>query len=260
MSVQLDALAEEACAAAAAQNRASGESTRKRYGEILRTPAYPDLTFLNAIVDLVAPSWQVADLEEAVVDAMPSIGYIRASSRDRQTITALGPRLVDAGYAAEARVAMVQTFGPEERPSLARIRPVKDAATWVDFENLIRQDLRDGWTPAMTAQLIGLYRWRDANLPQRFFLAYEDGRPLGHVGLYQHGTTGLIHALFTDAQARRRGVASALLHAVRNHATAAGCDRIALHCARDSELPAFYQRQGFRAVGEELIWVRPRAA
>ena len=36
-----------------------------------------------------------------------------------------------------------------------------------------------------------------------------------------------------------------------------GCERLTLQCTRDSFLPAYYERLGFRAVGEKQIWTRP---
>src|SRR5207245_1132333 len=33
---------------------------------------------------------------------------------------------------------------------------------------------------------------------------------------------------------------------------------VVLRCDRDSHLPAYYERLGFRTVGEETVWSRPR--
>ncbi|TMC48130.1 MAG: hypothetical protein E6J20_19005, partial [Chloroflexi bacterium] len=71
MSVQLEALADEVFGAAGAQGRAGGESVRKSFGDIVWNPTYPDLFFLNGIENLVAPGWDVADLEQAAREAIP---------------------------------------------------------------------------------------------------------------------------------------------------------------------------------------------
>ena len=63
MSVQLDALADEVFAAAAAHVRAGARATRRPFGEVIWNPAYPDLAFANLIQDLVAPDWTVEDLD-----------------------------------------------------------------------------------------------------------------------------------------------------------------------------------------------------
>jgi N-acetylglutamate synthase-like GNAT family acetyltransferase len=239
LSVQLEALADEVFGAAAAQGRVGGESVRRPFGEIVWNTTYPDLFFLNGIEDLVAPNWEAADLERVVHEAMPGATTYRASSRDPATIAALNPRLIAAGYTSEARVAMVQVSIPA-------------------FEGLIHADTQEhGWTGPMKAQLIALYRWRAANTPHHFYLADDGTQTVGHVGVFQHSMSGYLHGLYTRPSARRRGVGATLTLAMSAQARALGCERLTLQCTRDSSLPAYYQRLGFRAVGEKQIWTRP---
>ena len=263
MSVQLEALADEVFGAAAAQARAGGESTRRPFGEVECNPTYPDLFVLNGIEDLVAPTWDAGDLERVLREAIPQPTAFRASSRDLATIAALNPRLMAAGYSSETRVAMVQTFIPtllarEGQGGGFTIIPVDDPHAWLGFEALIHADTREhGWTGPMTAQLIALYRWRAAETPHRFYLANDGKEPVGQVGLLQHGTTAYLHGLFTHPSARRHGAGATLTLAMSAEARAIGCERLVLQCARDSPLPVYYARLGFRAVGEKQIWTRP---
>ena len=104
MSVQLDALADEVFAAAAAHARAGARATRRPFGEVISNPEYPDLAFANVIQDLVAPDWTVEDLERAVEQELSTARRVRIRSRDARTVAALGPRLATAGYPGEARV------------------------------------------------------------------------------------------------------------------------------------------------------------
>lgn len=256
-------MADEVFGAASAQARAGGESVRRPFGEIVWNKNYPDLFFLNGIEDLVAPSWDAADLEKVVREAIPRATTYRASSRDRATILALNPRLMAAGYASETRVAMVQVSVPSTPPGGGQvggltILPVAGEPSWAAFEGLIHADTQEhGWTAPMTAQLIALYRWRAANTPHHFYLADDGAQTVGHVGLFQHGTSAYLHGLYTHPSARRRGVGAALTLAMSAQTKALGGDRLTLQCTRDSSLPAYYQRLGFRAVGEKEIWTRP---
>ena len=233
------------------------------FGEIVWNGTYPDLFFLNGIEDLVAPNWEAADLERVVQEAIPQATTFRASSRDPATIAALDPRLVAVGYSSETRVAMIQTFTPsplagEGRGGGYSILPVRTERAWSAFEGLIHADTEEhSWTEPMRTQLIALYHWRAANTPHHFYLADDSTQTVGHVGLFQHGTTAYLHGLYTHPSARRRGAGAALTLAMSAEARALGCDRLTLQCTRDSFLPAYYERLGFRAVGEKQIWTRP---
>jgi GNAT superfamily N-acetyltransferase len=221
---------------------------------------------LNGIEDLVAPTWRAADLERVVQQAIPGAITYRASSRDPATIAVLNPTLLAAGYSSETRIAMVQVSAPS-LPSLARggghgggfkILPVASEETWEAFERLIDADTQEhGWSNPMRAQLIALYHWRAANTPHHYYLADDGTQTVGHVGLFQYGTTAYLHGLYTHPSARRRGAGAALTLAMNAEGRALGCQRLSLQCTRDSSLPAYYERLGFRAVGEKQIWTRP---
>jgi N-acetylglutamate synthase-like GNAT family acetyltransferase len=244
--------------AAAAQARPGGEGLRRPFGEIVWNRTYPDLFFLNGIEDLVAPDWEAADLERMVREAIPQATTYRASSRDPATISALNPRLIAARYTSETRVAMVQVSIPEDQSTAFTIVRVDSPQTWHRFEATIHADTREhAWTEPMEAQLIALYRWRAANTPHHFYLAENGAQTVGHVGLLQHGTTAYLHGLYTLPSARRRGVGAALTLAMSAEARELGCERLTLQCTRDSQLPTYYGRLGFRAVGEKQIWTRP---
>ncbi len=211
----------------------------------------------------MAPNWDAGDLERVVREAIPGATTFHASSRDPATIAALNPRLIAAGYSGETRVAMVQTFIPassagEGRAGQFTVVPVDGPVTWHGFEALIRADAREhSWTDPMRAQLIALYRWRAANTPHRFYLADDGRQTVGHVGLFQHGATAYLHGLYTHPSARRRGAGATLTLAMSAETRALGCERLTLQCTRDSSLPAYYERLGFRAVGVKQIWTRP---
>lgn len=220
---------------------------------------------MNGIEDLVAPNWNAADLERVVQEAIPQTTTFRASSRDPATIAALNPRLIAAGYTSETRVAMIQVSVPSPASLLAEggggrytILPVQSDRDWHRFEALVHADTHEhSWTDPMSAQLIALYRWRAANTPHHFYLADDGSQTVGHVGLFQHGTSAYLHGLYTHPSARRRGAGAALTLAMSAEARTLGCERVTLQCTRDSSLPAYYERLGFRVVGQKQIWTRP---
>jgi hypothetical protein len=157
-----------------------------------------------------------------VQEVIPQATTFRASSRDPATIAALNPRLIAAGYTSETRVAMVQVSIPAT-PSPSgggqgggfKILPVASEESWAAFEGLIHADTQEhGWTGPMRAQLIALYRWRAANTPHHFYLADDGTQTVGHVGLFQHGTSAYLHGLYTLPSARRRGAGAALTFAM----------------------------------------------
>jgi GNAT superfamily N-acetyltransferase len=216
----------------------------------------------------VAPDWEVADLERVVRQAIPQTTTFRAGSRDPATMRALNPRLIAAGYTSETRVAMVQVWTPSTPSPYGtgedggfKISPVGSKESWAAFEALIQADTQEhSWTEPMRAQLIALYRWRAAKTPHHFYLASDGTGTVGHVGLFQHGATAYLHALYTHPSARRRGVGVALTLVMSAEARGLGCDRLTLQCTRDSFLPGYYERLGFRVVGEKQIWTRPISA
>jgi N-acetylglutamate synthase-like GNAT family acetyltransferase len=163
---------------------------------------------------------------------------------------------------SETRVAMVQTFGAVPSPLAGEgqgggfsILLVETDEAWMAFERLIRVDAAEcGRTDAMIVDLITACRWRAANTAHRFYLALEGDRAVAHVGLFQHRTSAYLHALFTDPEYRGRGAGSFLTVAMDSQARSVGCERVVLQCARESRLPAYFERLGFRAVGERQIW------
>jgi GNAT superfamily N-acetyltransferase len=261
VSVQLEALADEAFNAGAAHARAGTYSVRRPFGEVIWNPVCPDLIFVNVIQDLVAPDWTVADLERAVREELSGARRVRINSRHAETITRLSRPLAAAGYESETRVGMVQVDMPSAPGSGLSIRKVETSPTWAAFDELNRVDIAEaGGNETLTQQLIDLCHWRAANTAHHYFLAYQADGAVACLGLFQDGTTAYLHSLFTHPAHRRMGAGSDLMLAVSEQALAMGCQRIALRCTRDSGLPAFYARLGFRAVGEQQVWTKPAAS
>ena len=168
---------------------------------------------------------------------------------------------LDAPGASQRRVAMVQVF--TELPSRAggppaagfTLVPVRDDGVWTPFAELIRLHVAEaGGTAEMTGGLISLNRWRAANTPPGFYLASQGDRAVAYLGLFQHRTSAYLHSLFTDPNFRRRGAGSFLTQAMDAEAWSVGCERVVLQCMPESRLPAYFERLGFRPVGEQQVW------
>jgi N-acetylglutamate synthase-like GNAT family acetyltransferase len=190
-------------------------------------------------------SVQLEALADEVFEAATALDLVVPSNM--RTVAAPG----------EAVVAMVQVFTDNLSISGFSILPVQGEERWTAFEGLIRADSAEqGRTDEMTAKLIALDRWRAANTPHRFYLAYHGDRVVTQVGLFQHRSSAYLHALFTRPDFRQQGAGSFLALAMASEARAAGCERVVLQCARDSRLPAYFERLGFRVVGERRIWTK----
>ena len=164
-----------------------------------------------------------------------------------------------ASVRSETQVAMVQAFTENPSPDGGRsgrgftVLTVRDDEGWAAFEGLIHAA---GAEQGRTPEMIALFRWRAANTPDRFYLAYQGDRAVAHVGLYQHRSSAYLHDLFTHPEYRRRGTGSYLALAMGSEARSVGCERVVLQCPRDSGLPAYFERLGFRTVGERQTWTK----
>jgi N-acetylglutamate synthase-like GNAT family acetyltransferase len=172
------------------------------------------------------------------------------------------PSLTAPGLTNQTELPMVQVFTPdagllpsplagEGQAGGLSILPVRDEEGWAAFVGVISAEaVEQARSDDTTVQLINLYRWRAANTPHRFYLAKDGDHAVACVGLFQHRTTAYLHGLFTHPDFRRRGAGSFLTQAMEAEARAVGCERVALLCTRESGLPAYFERLGFRVVGE----------
>jgi putative acetyltransferase len=84
----------------------------------------------------------------------------------------------------------------------------------------------------------------------RFFLARWDGRAVGCGGVALFADFAEVKRMYTRAQARGRGVATALLRRLEAEARAAGAPVLRLETGvHQREAIAFYERMGFRRRG-----------
>lgn len=100
--------------------------------------------------------------------------------------------------------------------------------------------------------------------PELFLVALDGERVVGSVMGGYDGHRGWIYALAVKPSHRRRGIASALMHAIEQHLAAAGCGKLNLQVrASNSAVIAFYEALGFAvearvSMGKRLPGVAPR--
>lgn len=82
--------------------------------------------------------------------------------------------------------------------------------------------------------------------PELFLVALDGEAVVGSVMGGYDGHRGWIYALAVKPSHRRRGIASALMHAIEQRLAAAGCGKLNLQVrASNSAVVAFYEALGF---------------
>lgn len=129
---------------------------------------------------------------------------------------------------------------PDPQPSVS-VRRVEDHATLVDYQRA----QTDGGVPGELARRLSplsLAADPDVNL----FTGYLEGRPVGtSIAIRTDGVSG-VYNVGTLAEARRRGVGTAVTRAAIDAGRAWGCDRIVLQASEMGE--PIYSAMGFRTV------------
>jgi GNAT superfamily N-acetyltransferase len=128
----------------------------------------------------------------------------------------------------------------------------------VPFDNPVAQALVDGAMADLAARYGGTgddtpVNPADFRAPDgEFLVAYLDGVPVACAGwrsLGTDGTTAELKRMYTRPQARRQGVARAVLRAVEESARAAGRTRVALETgALQPEAIAMYEAAGYALI------------
>lgn len=257
------ALAEDVFDTEAALARAGGRSEPHPFGEVVSNPAYPHISMVNALLGFRATDWPVDQLERFLEAAIPHSRQPRVTTIEPSVRAALEPALPAAGYRAEHKLAMVQVAEPDVSANPAISVERVEGERWSDYDQLIREGTAEEprpWLPAAVEEWIALKHWQAAHLPLEWYVAHEASRPVGRIGLFQHGFTGRLQNVFVRREARGRGVGGSLLLAMTERSRQLGCQRLTLMCGLETTLPQLYRRFGFRPVGEWYAWVKPDRA
>jgi GNAT superfamily N-acetyltransferase len=247
--VTIRALAEDVFDTEVALARAGGHSEPHTFGEVVSNPAYPHIAMVNALLGVRATDCPVDQLEQ----------FLKVATVDPAVRATLDQQLPAAGFRTEHKLAMTQVAEPvvSANPAIAVQRV--DGPRWADYDQLIRESGAEEprpWLPVAVDEWIALKHWQAAHLPIEWYVAFYAGRPVGRIGLFQHGHTGRLQNVFVRRQERGRGVGGSMLLAMTERSHQLGCDRLTLMCGLETTLPRLYRRFGFRPVGEWYAWVK----
>ena len=78
-----------------------------------------------------------------------------------------------------------------------------------------------------------------------FFVARNNGQPVGAIGLERYGNTALLRPLVVAPDHRRRGLGTDLVHAAEQHAVASGIGDLVL---LTETAETFFSRLGYSAI------------
>lgn len=139
-------------------------------------------------------------------------------------------------------------------PARCEVRLVESERDWQAWQTLSDADNR-GYpvrpnVAADATQAARLSASRRAKCPPlRYFLAWTEGRPVGFFSSWQGvGGVGVVENLSVREPMRRRGVATALMHACVSDARRHGAGAVALTCNPLDWPKTWYARLGFRPV------------
>lgn len=93
--------------------------------------------------------------------------------------------------------------------------------------------------------------------PIEFLVAEDRGVAVGAIGLERHGSSGLLRSLVVAPAQRERGLGRALVRAVEERATRAGCTRLVL---LTSTAKAFFEALGYVATSRDGVGDALRAS
>ena len=111
-------------------------------------------------------------------------------------------------------------------------------------------------TPPMRAEIIALLQSQQLpveDLPSQltdFFVAQEDGKLIGLIGMEQYDEYGLLRSMVVHPDFRNQQIAAALVDTLEQRATAAGIKALYLLTETAAE---YFSKKGFSTVQRELV-------
>lgn len=229
------------------------------WGAAVSDRRYPLIWDVNyARVEGARPDLTLDEVEEALLPAL------RESAAAHEHVVLFDPggsaRLLGELEARGHRIGWdtaMELHGPLPEPLPEhRVEEVVDAdeAFWArQRDAFVHFDVTE---PAALDQLVA---WeRDVLLPfgKRWFAVRVEDEVAGTGALLMHGATGYVDNVVTFPEARRRGVATAIVGRIVGEAREAGARRTFLLAEQPNAI-RLYERLGFRSVGRVASSLRP---
>jgi putative acetyltransferase len=161
-----------------------------------------------------------------------------------------GPSSMNATSSMHVTPPLIRAYADEDAPAVRALfirinRELAPAALRTAFETYIELSLREE-----IDRIPGYYAARGGS----FWIAEEAGALIGTYGLERiDARTAELRRMYVAPEARRRGIARALLAHAEQQCRAAGFTRLQLATAELQHAAlAFYRAAGFRLVREEI--------
>ncbi|MDZ7801014.1 MAG: GNAT family N-acetyltransferase [Trueperaceae bacterium] len=233
----------------------------------LRTPSIPDAHWGNLLAFAGPPGagdrgrWEARFAETFARD--PGVTHATFAWDDPHGREGDLASFEDAGYDVDRNTVRTATprdlaAAPPQPPGFA-LRRVDDAPSWRAFRAVQHSGVRDtdeapeAYARFLRRVLARTLRWvRDGGPPGLhggWYLATLDGQPAGTMGLYVREGLGRFQDVRVVPTLRRRGVASAMVHAVaRDGFARLGAARLVIMADEGASADRIYGRLGFRQV------------
>jgi GNAT superfamily N-acetyltransferase len=233
---------------------------KTRWGTIAADSRIPLIYDANyASVETDAGGLSLADIEEALLPALERAGasHVHVGVWSQ----ADGGRLLEELEASDGKLTVDTVMRFEAEHPLPLSLSVDELQPSEDLWALQRRAMRefDITEPEVIEQLVWWRRELMAPAGKRWFTTVLDDHPAGVGSLFVADGAALVDDVVTFPEARRRGVATAIVSHMVSEARRAGARDVYL--LADAPDPIrMYERLGFEAVGEIADWLRPREA
>lgn len=173
---------------------------------------------------------------------------------DADTPTEFEARIALEGYDSNPMLVMALEGPLAGEPKPHDIRLVEGDAAWADYEALHEIDWRgyteDDGSPAGEWGAREMFFGRRAKSPpMRYWLAYVDGEPRAYAASWQGvDGVGIVEDLFTHADFRHRGLATALIHRCVADCRERGAGPAVIVAGPNDTPKEMYAALGFRPV------------
>jgi GNAT superfamily N-acetyltransferase len=221
----------------------------------VRNPLFPRIYDANFMFGIRVS--QPGDIDQLLARAAQEYAHAACLTFrvDPFTPAAFEARLALEGYERHEALVML-LVGPLRRAApRVDIRPVEDDEGWRAYTGLKCMEWsehaqRRNHDPADMTIAVGLAASNRVKCPPvRYLLAYEDGQPIGHCHAWEGlDGVGQVEDLFVHPAYRRRGVATALIHACVASARTHGAGPVVIVANPDDTPKRAYAALGWQPV------------
>jgi ribosomal protein S18 acetylase RimI-like enzyme len=181
-------------------------------------------------------------------------GHVKILLDDAACFPTVGSSLGRLGMLRRAYATMLtRRLPPDPEPRgrfrIQRIRSAEDRAVMAEVRDAVRRQA-PWYAPEVSRALDAWEDLQASTLDLVWLVGYLDEEPAGAVGLLLTDDGASLQSLATVPALRRRGVASALVHAVVSEGLARGAPFVSLLTDRDDMPRRLYRGLGFEDVGE----------